>query len=332
MKAVFCTKLPAHIATVYPTEITEEISRCYELDPMILHKKNLNKNMESANQAEAIFSTWGMEHFEPDEIKKYFPRLKYIFYAAGSVQHFAKEFLEQGIRVFAANAANAVPVAEYTFAQILLANKGMFQSIRRNQRTRGSASRYSNACQGNYKPKIGIVGIGQIGTMVVKLLQNVDCQVYYYDPFLSKERAKELGITECDLKDMFKTCDCISNHLANKEELAGILNYDLFSLMKPYATFINTGRGRQVDERGLVRALRQCKTRTALLDVTDPEPPRLFSPMRRMKNIFLTPHIAGSQGGEVARMGYYMMEDSGRIIRGEAPHYEVTADMLKIMA
>ena len=69
--------------------------------------------------------------------------------------------------------------------------------------------------------------------------------------------------------------------------------------MMKFSTFINTGRGNQIVEDDLVKAMKEDKTRTALLDVTLKEPPIPFSPILRTKNIFLTPHIAGSQGNEI---------------------------------
>ncbi|MGN0570549.1 MAG: NAD(P)-dependent oxidoreductase, partial [Candidatus Fimenecus sp.] len=137
---------------------------------------------------------------------------------------------------------------------------------------------------------------------------------------------------EATLKEIFAECDVITNHLANKDELTGILSGDLFAEMKPYAVFINTGRGRQVDEKGLVKAMRKVKSRTALLDVLTHEPLNPFSPIARCKNIIVTPHIAGSLGKEVVRMAAYMADDAERIDNGENPLYEVTAEMLKTMA
>lgn len=332
MKAVFCTNISSHIKNVYSENTVAEIKKYYELNETILCKKNIKENIDISKSAEALFSTWGMEHFSKEDIKDYFPNLKYIFYAAGSVQEFAQDFLGSGIKVFSASAANAVPVAEYTFAQIVLSNKGMFGAVEKNKHNFGAANHFCNQNIGNYHPKIGIVGVGKIGTMVIELLKNIECEIYCYDPFLPDSRANELGIKKCTLQEIFKECDCISNHLANKDELTGIFNYELFSLMKPYAAFINTGRGRQVQEAGLIKAFSECKTRTALLDVTFPEPPHKFSKLRRMKNIILTPHIAGSSGKEVARMGDYMLSDSKKIVNGENPDYEVTLKMLKTMA
>ena len=102
--------------------------------------------------------------------------------------------------------------------------------------------------------------------------------------------------------------------------------------MKKNATFINTGRGAQIVEADLVRAMREESGRTAVLDVTIDEPPHCESELYALENIFLTPHIAGSAGDEVARMGEYMLEEYRRYISGEQTLYEVTEKMLATMA
>jgi phosphoglycerate dehydrogenase-like enzyme len=102
--------------------------------------------------------------------------------------------------------------------------------------------------------------------------------------------------------------------------------------MNDTATFINTGRGTQVVEDDLIRALCEVPERTAILDVTDPEPPLADSPFYSMENVFLSPHIAGSAGNEVARMGHYMLEEYRKLVAGEVCKYEVTEKMLATMA
>ena len=111
-----------------------------------------------------------------------------------------------------------------------------------------------------------------------------------------------------------------------------MISRPLLERVKPYTTFINTGRGRQVDESALIDRLRDDPTFTAVLDVTYPEPPIEGSPLYTLPNVFLTPHIAGSAGNEVGRMGEYMQEEAHRFCLEEEPLYEVTAKMLETMA
>lgn len=317
---------------VYDSAVTAELRKRYNLYETVLCKKNIKDHTDACRKAEYIFSTWGMEHFSEEEIKDYFPNAKCLFYAAGSVQAFAAEFLNCGIRVFSAWKANAVPVAEYTYAQIMLALKGFYRASRKSRIQYYKMAKYADKCGGAYNAKIGIIGVGSIGGAVAEKLKENDVEVYYYDPYLPRGIAEKLNIKSATLEEIFSSCDVITNHLANKEELTGILSGKLFDMMKPYAVFINTGRGRQVDEKGLVKAMKKVKTRTALLDVLVREPLNPFSAIARCKNIIVTPHIAGSLGREVVRMAEYMINDAERIDNGEAPFYEVTAQMLKTMA
>lgn len=111
-----------------------------------------------------------------------------------------------------------------------------------------------------------------------------------------------------------------------------MLNYRLFSRMKNNAVFINTGRGAQVVEEDLVRALREQPDRTAVLDVTMPEPPQPGHPFYEMPNVFLTPHIAGSTGDEVHRMAEYMLACCESVLATGQAEYEVDLAMLETMA
>ena len=124
----------------------------------------------------------------------------------------------------------------------------------------------------------------------------------------------------------------VSNHLANNAQTRGMLNYSLFSKMQKNSVFINTGRGAQVVEDDLVRILSEREDMTALLDVTYPEPPVAAHPFYSLENCILTPHIAGSAGDEVARMGLYMLNECRAYLGTKACQYEVTFKMLETMA
>ena len=321
------------IASVYAGGTMEELKQLVELYPDVIDRTNLEQHREAAARAEFAFSTWGMCAFTPEEIRTYFPRLKAVFYAAGSVQGFARPFLECGVDVFSAWAANAIPVAEFAAAQILLANKGYFQSVVKYRRGGYHDARsYSLRHPGNYDTRVGILGAGMIGKKVIELLKPHRLEIAVFDPFLPDEKAKELNVFKTDLEYIFTHCHTISNHLANNAQTVGMLNKKYFCLMQPYATFINTGRGAQVVEADLIEALREVPTRTALLDVTDPEPAAQDSEWHKLDNVFLTPHIAGSQGQEVIRMARFMIDECRNYLTGQPLRYRVTPDMLATMA
>lgn len=320
------------ICQVYSPEILERLKREVNLHEITIDKGNLQEHAELLKPVEYVFSTWGMPAFSEEEITTYMPNLKVLFYAAGSVQAFARPFLRCGKMVLSAAAANGVPVAEFALAQILLANKGFYQSTVKMKKDRAAASSFCRHFPGNYRVKVGLLGFGVIGSKVAELLKPFNVEVFVFDPFLSEERAGQCGVRKADLTEIFSTCQTISNHLADKDEIAGLLNKRYFDLMGSHATFINTGRGRQVVERDLADALREVPTRTAVLDVTVREPLEPDSPLLELDNVFLTPHIAGSMGHEVWRMAEFMIEDLIRIQNGETPKYNVTLEMLETMA
>ena len=334
MKAIFMTNNGCKaVHNAFDIETRETLAHNLYFFPGIYNSETLEERKEDLLQVNYIFSTWGMFCLNEEKIREYLPNLKAVFYAAGSVQYFARPYLKCGVRIFSAFAANAVPVAEYTTAQIILAGKGYYQA-ERMYREKGfsDAHRYIEMMPGNYGEKIGIIGAGMIGKMVIASLKKYKYNILVFDPFLSQEWADKMGIKKCDLKTIFSHCLVISNHLANNEQTKGIMTYQHFNLMRPYATFINTGRGAQLLEEDLVRALQEVSTRTAVLDVTEPEPVKSGHPFYTLKNVFLTPHIAGSIGDEVGRMGQYMREEYETLAAGDNNQYEVTKEMLKTMA
>ena len=316
---------------VYTPEVLGKLAEYGELSEKI-NRKNLKENAEFLKDCEIAFSTWGMPKFTKEEIKEYMPKLKAVFYSAGTVQYFARPFLESGVKVYSAFAANAVPVAEYTFAQITLAAKGYFQSAKYYRSLPLRSLVFANSSSGNFGCKVGLVGLGAIGQMVAKRLMDLDVEVYAYDPFVPEEKAAELGVKLISLEELFSECDVISNHLANKPELENVFNYKLFKRMKKHSTFINTGRGAQVAEYSLALSLLLHPSRTFVADVLKREYFPYINPLFWCPNAILTPHIAGSTGKEPQRMAYYMMEEMEKLLSGEETKYEVTLESLERMA
>ena len=334
MESIFVAENKSLVYRVYPEYVRETLKKDVGLiADTVYTKEEALKKPVLTEKARFLFSTWSMPSFTEEEIKICFPSLEAVFYAAGTVQKFVRPFLNVGIRVFSAWAANAVPVAEFTTSQILLANKGYFGACRlASKGAYQQAKAFSEQFGGNLNIPVGMIGAGMIGSMVINRLKEHRLPVMVYDPFLPEEKARQMGVQKSSLKEIFKTCQTISNHLANNEQTKGILHYELFRCMLPNATFINTGRGAQVVEVDLARALQEAPGRSALLDVTYPEPPEDNSVFYNLPNVYLTPHIAGSQGQELYRMAEYMQQEAQALLSGEHTQYEVTAAMLSTMA
>lgn len=333
MKAIFLCERPETLRNVFEPQTVASIRKNALLSDTVYSKEELLREPEKFSDVELIFSTWGMPEMTEEEIEKCLPSLKALFYAAGSVQEFARPFLARGVRLFSSWGANAVPVAEMTVAETVLANKGYYLTNRVYCSEGYVASKHAYwRCNGNFGETVGIIGAGMIGRLVIQMLKSYELRVIVFDPFLSDEDAAALGVEKCSLDELFARAFVVSNHLANNDQTKGMLNYALFSKMRENAVFINTGRGAQVVEEDLIRVLRERSDLTALLDVTEPEPSADGHPFYTLKNCFLTPHIAGSTGDEVKRMGRYMLSEFECFLSGERCRYEVTEKMLLTMA
>ncbi len=314
---------------VYGEALMRELSD----DPRVYKKSDILDPARDFSAVEYVFSTWGMPAFSEAAIRTHLPNLKAVFYGAGTVQGFAREFLGCGVRVFSAWGANAIPVAEYALAQILLATKGFYAtSALQSVGSTDAANTLKAAYPGAFGTAVGIIGVGMIGRKLLELLRGFSLDLYAYDAFLGEAEIAALGAKKLSLEELFERCFVVSNHLANNAQTVGMLHYDHFRRLPSHAAFINTGRGAQVVEDDLARILAERPDLTALLDVTWPEPPNKGHPFYELKNCILTPHIAGSSGGEVRRMGEFMRDAYRAVLAGEPSACEVSLEMLATMA
>jgi len=320
----------SQIDYVYGPERKRRIAELTDLYPYEIHQDNLEQLREMP-ELEVAFATWGMPLLD-DAVLDWVPRLRAVFYAAGSVRSFAEPLLRRGILVTSAWAANAIPVAEFTLAQILLACKGYFRNLRDYRPESGLAPHECYRGPQIYVVTVALIGAGQVARALIERLRPFQLQVLVVDPYLTDAEAEALGVRRVGLQEAFREAYVVSNHLPNLPGLVGVLGGDLFASMQPGAVFINTGRGAQVVEPELVAVLAERADLTALLDVTDPEPPEASSRLYQLRNVYLSSHIAGSLNHEVARLADYAIEAFLEWQGGATPRYAVTAEMLTHMA
>ncbi|MBN2558293.1 MAG: hydroxyacid dehydrogenase, partial [Clostridia bacterium] len=275
------------------------------------------------------------------------PRLEAVFYGAGSIRGIVTpEFWDFGIVITSSWAANAVPVSEYTFAQIVLCLKNAYKINKIY--CKGfipSESSFKQALQkhtgyfdggkilhGAYGTTVGIISLGMIGRMVCDKLKSLDVGIVAYDPYADKEYAKSNGIELVSLEELFRSSHVVSLHAPLLTATEKMIKKEHFQSMMPGASFINTARGAIVDEEGMVEVLEERKDLTAVLDVTHPEPPLAGSKLYSLENVFLTPHIAGSMDEECRRMGKYAVDELERYINGEKLRYRITKEQFQNMA
>ena len=327
MKALYLSGSAENLKYVYGEEQRARIRALLGEEPL-----EASELPADCSEIEAIFSTWGMPPLTPEQIQEKLPKLKHVFYAAGTVQYFARPFIEAGIKVYSAWMANAVPVQQFAFSQILLACKGYFQVQAACKTNRKQAHELFRQYPGIYGVKIGILGCGAIGSQVCRMLRQQGLQVLVYDPYMPDEKAAALDVQKASLEEIFRDCLVVINHIPNLPSTVGVIKREHLLSMQKYATFINTGRGPQLTEQDLYDALVEVPTRTALLDVMTDEQLSDEKPIVKLPNCFVTPHMAGSAGNEVHRMADYMADMLEQVLRGEKAEYEVTLKMLETMA
>lgn len=315
---------------IYGAEYLAEIARRVELPCGPVTREQLAAQPELLGEVEVIFSGWGAPILDAAFLASA-PKLRAVFYGAGTIRYFTSdEFWARGIIISSAYAMNAVPVAEFTLASILLSLKNVWQSAL-GARSLGRFPERSR-CAGAFGSKVGLISLGMIGRLVRERLRPFDLEVLAYDPFMTPEQATVLGVEMVSLDEIFRQCDVVSLHTPWLQSTEGMIQGRHFELMKPHATFLNTARGAVVRENEMIDVLSRRTDLTALLDVTHPEPPVNDSPLWKLPNVVLTPHIAGSQDRECRRMGRLMLDEFDRWVRGENLKWAISKEKAALLA
>lgn len=330
---------------IYGTEDILRVKKWVDVYSPVLDIEQIKNNPEILKPCNIILSGWGGPCIDNWFLDK-MPDLEAVFYGAGSIRSIVTpQFWEKNIIITSSWAANAVPVAEYTFAQIILCLKNAYKLNALYTKSFPSRAREIEDPQkaykelhekreafGAYKSTIGIISLGMIGRLVCELLKNLDVKIIACDPYTNIEEAEALGVELVGLEEVFSKSHVISLHAPWLEETKNMITGKHFDLMMKGASFINTARGALVDEDEMIKALLKRQDLTAILDVTYPEPPDIDSKLYSMRNVFLTPHIAGSMNNECIRMGKYAVDELIRYLKGEPLKYQISEEKFQSMA
>jgi len=315
---------------LFDTSAQERLRGIVDLDDTLV-TPDLRAVPLTARDAEILITGWGAPRFDAPTLAEW-PNLRAIVHAAGTVKSLVTpELWERGIRVSSSAQANAYPVAEYTLAMILIHGKRVLESSREFVRTQSLAAAVPRGELGMYRITVGIVGASRIGRRVIELLRPFDIDCLLYDPSLSAAECRALGTRPVTLAELLAGSDVVSVHAPSLPETYRMIGRDQLALMRDDAVLINTARGALVETDALVAELSTGRLR-AVLDVTDPEPlppgHRLFS----LPGVMLTPHIAGSLGNELRRIGHHVVDEIERYISSGLLEGEVTSPDLSQIA
>ncbi len=217
---------------------------------------------------------------------------------------------------------NSSAVAEFTIAAILAETRLIragHESLRQGV-WRGDLYRFDKIDAELSEMTVGLIGYGHIGTKVVRLLKPFGCRILVCDPYvpLSAED-REDDVEQVDLDTLLKRSDVVSLHARVTEETKGFLAAPQFARMRPGAYFINTARGPMVNYDDLYQALKSRHIRGAMLETFWMEPPPPESPLLKLDNVTLTPHIAGASTTTVRIAARMIAEEIRRHGAGEPP-------------
>lgn len=329
MKALFIMREEIFHETFHKKDI-ETISTMLEETPLFYSGKYVNDNPQVLKEIEIIFAGYGM-CFLNENLLTIASNLKAVFFAGGSVKGIINEKYFNKERIISSAAtANAIPVAEFTFAQIILALKNYFDHSHRYKHSKDYNRKNVFGC---YKSSVGIISYGNIAKQLIQMINaSLDLEINIYSPELNCESAKILGLNFCTLEELFEKSDVISLHAPNILETQKMIKGTHFEKMKANSYFINTARGQIVDEEEMIKVFKRRKDIFALLDVTTEMPMDNDSPLYSMDNIFMSPHIAGSMNTELQRLGNYAMQEFIRFMENKPLKYAVNEQDLKFKA
>ncbi|MFJ6455627.1 hydroxyacid dehydrogenase [Paenarthrobacter sp. NPDC091669] len=309
---------PGVVSRVFPRRRLETMpSGLRLLSPEPMEDFTSQRSLELLAETDILITGWNCPRIDAAALAAA-PRLTHILHAGGTVKHHVgDECWDRGIEISTAADANSIPVAEYTVAMILLANKRVLQIARKlHSEKTGIEPDQVFPDMGNFGKRVGIIGASRIGKHVIRLLKAYDVQVVVADPFLDDAAAAALGVERVSLEELVATSDVVSLHAPSLPSTRNLIHQGLVAGFKPGATFINTARGELVDQDALLRRV-EAGDLYAVLDVTTPWVLPADSGFYTHPHVLLTPHLAGSLGMELERMAVSTIEEARRISEGQ---------------
>ena len=273
--------------------------------------------------ADACITSWDVAPLDADVLAAA-PNLRAVAHAAGSVKRFVSDAVwARCIQVTSAAPALARDVAETTIGLMIVGAKRIWPLA---EHVRDGGWRASPAWPSRelHNSVVGLIGASNVGRHVIDLLRPFQATVLLYDPYVDEPEARRLGVEKVELADLARRADIVSIHAPSTPGTYRMVDRALLAAMKEDAVLINTARGALIDEPALIDELSKGRL-FAFLDVTDPEPPAPDSPLRRLPNVVVTPHLAGCID-DCSRMGEMAVEELRRFFAGEPPICRITPD------
>jgi D-3-phosphoglycerate dehydrogenase len=253
-------------------------------------------------------------------------RLKFIGRAGVGVDNIDVDAAtRKGIIVANAPEGNTLAATEHTMAMMLSLARNIPQATASLKKKEWKRSKFMGV-ELNEKT-LGIVGFGRIGREVAKRAKAMDMKCVAYDPFLTKERASQLGVEMMSVEDLFKVADVITVHTPLNKETKHLINAKSIATMKTGVRIINCARGGIIDEKALYDAIKSGRVAGAALDVFEDEPP-LESPLLPLDQVIVTPHLGASTVEAQLNVAVSVAKQCIEVLQGGSAKYVVNAPMI----
>ncbi|GAA4174234.1 hydroxyacid dehydrogenase [Gryllotalpicola koreensis] len=302
-------------------------------DPVVVDDLDDPALTERLARVEVLLTGWGAPLLTAERLER-MPRLRALIHSAGSIRPFVtEEFWRRGILASTVADANAIPVAEFTLAAVIMAGKRapfLAAQLRADPESWGASTRFGEL--GNRGRTIGVVGFSRIGRRVVTALQQLEeTTVLVADPYADPAEVQAAGGRLVTLDELLPAVDVLSLHAPALPETAKMIGAAQLAALPDHTTVINTARGSLVDTAALERECASGRL-NAILDVTEPEPLPAASVLHTLPNVFLTPHVAGSLGNELSRMADAALDELERYAQGSPLAFTVSSEAFEVSA
>lgn len=336
-KRVLCIPTMDHLKYAFAKPTFDALTQNFDVE-----FNNFSRDFTSDEVAtrikgfDALITGWG----SPVLTAKVFENadnLRIIVHSAGSIKFMLSNDVVQRFvvpkKICVCNAPTAIAynVAETTLGLLIMMSHRLIEyveNIREKALWRDpSIPREIKTVNGS---TIGIVGASTVGKEVIRLLRPFDVRILVFDPYLPDSEAKKLRVKKTSLEDLFSQSDFVTIHAPLTDETFHIINEQLLKLLRDGAVLVNTSRGKVVDQEALLKEAETGRILVAL-DVTDPEPLPPESPFRGLRNVVITPHIAGMGEYGIKKVGEVTLQALVDFFTGRKVENEVNLEKYCIL-
>lgn len=235
---------------------------------------------------------------------------------------------ERGIAVTYTPDGPTIATAEHALALMFAVAKDVKKASHRLVHSRGPDYYGRHSAVEIYGTRIGLVGLGRIGSRVARILSAAGAQVLAFDPYVTKSKAAGLGAELArSLEALLESSDIVSLHLPLNASTHHLISRETLARMKPGSILINVSRGGLVDEAALLEALDQGHLRGAGLDVTDPEPAEADNPLLHRTDVIVTPHVGSATYAGKRRILSMAIDNLRLALNLERPNHLLNPDV-----